>query len=451
MLLRRSILIVGGLLLLAVSHAGFAQNLKLPAADTNAEYNTLFKRVFDDPTDVRVTFRFTELATRLGDYEAAIGALTRVLYFNPHLPRVRLQLGQLYFKLGAYKIARSYFEEARREGAPPDVLVETERFVAELDHRERPAQAGSEWSVFAQTGVRYQSNATQGAQGDIRSFGAEVPVDHAFARQPDYNWFAQFGVSYVHNLNHGNEDAIEAAFFGYYARQFRLTAFDFAAMEAQMGPRFSLPIAGVSVKPYAIASISGLGDAIYSEGGGPGFSARFKFDNKAIAWVEPSIEYRYRNFFNSTNFPTSSQQTGGLLMAAVRGVGSVTDRVGWSARFGFDRAIAAGDFDFDNYNHVSFDVGFPTAFDIEWGDSKRRLVVTPTGGMGYYNYYQANPAIDSSIIRKDHDWRVGVMVDAQISGRYGVRAQFLYTEMRSTLPNFDIKNYSVMIGPTYSF
>ena len=444
-------LIASGLLLLAVSNAGFAQNLKLPAADSNAEYNALFKRMFHDPTNVPVTFRFAELATRLGDYEAAIGALTQILYFNPNLPRVRLQLGQLYFKLGAYKIARNYFEEARRNGAPPDVLVETERFVAELDHRERPVQVASEWSVFAQTGVRYQSNATQGAQGEIRSFGADVPVDHAFAKQPDYNWFAQVGVSYVHNLNHGNEDAIEAALFGYYAKQFRLTAFDFAAMEAQVGPRFSLPISGVSVKPYAVASISGLGDAIYSEGGGPGFSARFKFDNKPIAWVEPSIEYRYRNYFNSTNFPTASQQTGGLLIAAVRGVGAVTDHVGWSARFEFDRAITGGDSNYNNYNHVSFDVGFPTAFDIAWGDYKRRLVVTPTAGLGYYNYYQANPAIDPSVVRKDHDWRAGVIVDAQIFERYGMRAQFLYTEMRSTLPNFDIKNYSVMIGPTYSF
>ena len=451
MLLRRPILIVGVLLLLGVNHSSLAQSLKLRAVDTNAEYNALFKRMFDDPTNVPVTFRFAELATRLGDYEAAIGALTRILYFNPHLARVKLQLGQLYFKLGAYEIARSYFEEARRNGPPSDVLAETERFVAEIDRRERPVQAASEWSVFAQTGVRYQSNATQGAQGEIRSFGVDVPVDHAFAKQPDYNWFAQVGASYVHNLNHGNEDAIEAAFFGYYGRQFRLTAFNFAAMEAQVGERFSLPISGVSVKPYAVASISGLGDAIYSEGGGPGFSARFKFDNNAIAWIEPSIEYRYRNFFNSANFPTSSQQTGGLLAAAVRGAGALADRVGWSARFGFDRAVAAGDFDFDNYNHVSFDVGFPTAFDFEWGDIKRKLVVTPTGGMGYYNYYQTNPAIDPSIVRKDHDWRVGVMVDAQISGRYGVRAQFLYTEIRSTLPNFDVRNYSVMIGPTYSF
>src|SRR5690349_11595505 len=126
--------------------------------------------MFDDPTNVDVTFRFAALATKLGDYEAAIGALERILLFNPRLARVKLQLGSLYFKLGAYKVARSYFEQARTAGAPADVQAEAERFVAELDSRESPHR----WSVFAQTGLRYQTNASTGPGGNIRSFGQDT-------------------------------------------------------------------------------------------------------------------------------------------------------------------------------------------------------------------------------------------------------------------------------------
>src|SRR5438067_10241632 len=115
---------------MGASLSAMAQASRPPVPRTTPEYNALFKRMFDDPTNVEVTFRFAALATKLGDYEAAIGALERILLFNPRLARVKLQLGSLYFKLGSYKMARSYFEQARTAGASPDVQVEAERFVA---------------------------------------------------------------------------------------------------------------------------------------------------------------------------------------------------------------------------------------------------------------------------------------------------------------------------------
>ena len=38
--------------------------------------------------------------------------------FNPNLPRVKLELGVLYFKLGSYELARSYFQEAVNAATP---------------------------------------------------------------------------------------------------------------------------------------------------------------------------------------------------------------------------------------------------------------------------------------------------------------------------------------------
>ncbi len=430
-----------------------------PVVKRTPEYNALFQRMYDNPTDVELTFKFAALATKLGDYESAIGALERILAFNPHLPRVRLQLGQLYFKLGAYKIAQAYFREARAGGATADVAAQTERFIAEIERREAPAvataKAGqpppSEWSLFAQSGIRYQTNATQGPSGDVRAFGVTVPVATTAAKQPDWNMFGLFGVNYVHNLQHGNEDAFEASAAGYYAKQFRLNAYDFGLLEVQTGPRVSLPVQGLSAKPYAIGTISSLGDALYFKGGGPGFSMRYRSASKALAWIEALVEYRYRTFYDSLNFPTSSQQSGGLLSTALRAAGTIVDHVDWFARLGFDRANTVGNYDFNDFHHVALDVGIPIGFETSWWDIKRAWVVTPTFGMGYYNYFQANPVIDPTIVRKDHDWHGGAMVDAQIYGRYGLRVQLLYQEIRSTLTNFSTNNYSVIVGPTYSF
>src|SRR4051794_34603931 len=50
--------------------------------------------------------------SRIGDYEAAIGALERLLFYNPDLARVRYELGSLYYRLGSYEMAARYFKEA---------------------------------------------------------------------------------------------------------------------------------------------------------------------------------------------------------------------------------------------------------------------------------------------------------------------------------------------------
>lgn len=451
--------VVGGLaslcLLLCVIPGAYSQSTarRPPPIKTTPEYKALFKRMFDDPTNVELTFRFAALATRLGDYEAAIGALERILYFNPRLPRVKLQLGTLYYKLGAYKMARSYFDAARAAGAPPAVRAEAERFVAALERREAPSPSNSPstWSVFAQAGLRYQSNASQGPGGDIRSFGQSVPINSSFAKQPDWNLFGLFGVNYIRNLQHGNEDAIEASALGYYARQLRLTQFDFGIIEGMVGPRFSLPVQGGSVKVYGIGTAATLGQAPYFQGYGAGVSTRFLFDTRAIAWGEAAVEYRHRDFFDSARYPTSSEQTGGLLTTYVRAQGAVAGRVQWFTRLTFEQGRAAGEFDFNSYDRWAAELGFPITFSLDWGGSAHEVVVTPFGGIAYYSFAQPNPAVDPFTTRKDHELRGGVMLDVQIDKNVGLRAQVQSSETMSTLPNFSMQNHSFTIGPTVRY
>jgi len=64
------------------------------AAAADPEFQSLFQRMYTDSQDMETTFRFLEVATRLGDYEAAIGALERVLYYNPDLAEVKVELAR---------------------------------------------------------------------------------------------------------------------------------------------------------------------------------------------------------------------------------------------------------------------------------------------------------------------------------------------------------------------
>src|SRR5437660_12199579 len=73
------------------------------------DYDALFKAMFKNPSNLDLSFRFAQQAVARGDYEAAIGALERMLFYNPNLPRVKLDLGDLYFKLGSYELAKGSF------------------------------------------------------------------------------------------------------------------------------------------------------------------------------------------------------------------------------------------------------------------------------------------------------------------------------------------------------
>ncbi len=75
-------------------------------AALEAQYEKAFDEVFRDPGNLDKSFRFAELAIKIGNYEAAISALERMLLVNPNLPRVRLELWVLYFRLGSYPISQ---------------------------------------------------------------------------------------------------------------------------------------------------------------------------------------------------------------------------------------------------------------------------------------------------------------------------------------------------------
>src|SRR5687768_17987958 len=89
-----------------------------PAAIDDPELDRLFERMLREPANLDIMFQYAQRAVENGNYDAAIGTLSRMLLFNPNLPRVRLELGALYFQLGSYEAARTYLTQAL---AAPDM------------------------------------------------------------------------------------------------------------------------------------------------------------------------------------------------------------------------------------------------------------------------------------------------------------------------------------------
>lgn len=445
-------------LLLVAGNATWAQDV-VPAAPSNSPagsstspaFDALFQRMYKEPGNLDVSFRFAELATQVGDYEAAIGALERMLFFNPNLPRVRLELGVLYFKLGSYAMARSYFESAlAAPDAPPDVQAKVQEFIAEIDRRMSPHK----WAVFAHAGIRSQTNANAGPDGLlVKAIGQDAVLNSQFARARDMNWFALFGVNYAYDLLDGNGDMFEISASGYYAKQVQLSQFDLGVVEVLAGPRFGLPqqlIPGGSLKLYGIGTTTTLAQNPYFSGPGAGASVRFVIDK--FARFEPSFEYRIRTFKDSDLYPTSSQQSGKLMTVAMVADGNLFEVLPWATRAALDfNRVSDFDFAFNSYDRQSVDIALPIPVDFGSNGGGLRFVIAPAFGISRTIYRAPNFLVDPDVARLDREWHVGGIWDVYLPGHFGLRTQVQYSKTKSSLSNFETRNLSISFGPTARF
>ncbi|MEQ9124416.1 MAG: tetratricopeptide repeat protein [Alphaproteobacteria bacterium] len=107
------------------------------SAEGRAELEALFDEILKNPTDLDLTYKYAQEATRLGDYEAAITAYERLLLFNPELPRVKAELGVLYYRLGSFDTSRAYLQEALASDPPAAARERIEGFLARIDASKR--------------------------------------------------------------------------------------------------------------------------------------------------------------------------------------------------------------------------------------------------------------------------------------------------------------------------
>ena len=107
-----------------------------PSAELQRQYDGAFQEMLRQPADLEVLFKFAKIATETGDLEGAISAMERMLLIDPDLPRVRLELGILYYRLKSYDVAYLYLETALKSPTlPPDVRPRAQQFMARAEKR----------------------------------------------------------------------------------------------------------------------------------------------------------------------------------------------------------------------------------------------------------------------------------------------------------------------------
>ena len=426
-----------------------AQTVSPDDTALRAEADALFKHLLAKPNDLDAAFRFSEIETKLGDYEAAIGALERMLFYNPNLPRVKLELGLLYFRLRSYEMARSYLNAATESpDTPQDVRDQVAKFLAAIDR----GLSDNQFALFAQIGLRHQTNANAGPDSQIvRALGQDAVLSSQFKRTPDWNAFGIVTLHHFYDFENQRGDGWESDVISYYARQFKVTRLDLGLLEVATGPRLALGSGtGMSVHPYVLANYVTLGDRPYLGTLGAGTSVRFQLPFGIT--LDPGIEFRNRDYRNSKDYENATQQDGHQIIGFVIGSGSLPFMagLGWQGRLAYTKDTAS--YRPYAYNDFTAEFALPYTFTAPaFAQTDRSWTIAPFAGYSFTPYREADPVIDPSITRLDRQWRAGATLDMTFFSNFGFALQVQYLHTASTVTNYRTRDFIVSGGPTIRF
>jgi hypothetical protein len=345
-------------------------------------------------------------------------------------------------------MALSHFEAAI---ADPNTPEEVRQRVAEFQREIAKRLSPSQFTLYAQTGLRYQTNANAGPENVlVKALGQDAVLDSQFTRKADWNAFGLASAHHFYDFGDQRGDGWQTDVNAYYARQFKVTRLNLGIVEVQTGPRLGVAPdswPGLTFHPYVIGNAASLGDNPYLRTFGVGAALDYTINGDFA--VQPSVEIRHRDYYNSTDYQSAKDQTGNLLNVALSATGPISTSVRWQVRALFADATAKQNF--DEYHQFGVDFGLPIDFRAPFLSQPRTWTVTPMAGYSLVRYGGPNPLVDPNVTRQDGEWHTGVSLDAPITDYIGFGTQIMFQRVNSTLRNYDTRNFSISGGPTVRF
>lgn len=444
-------------LLIAPARAEPANSSTDPAFLT-AQQQLLFQQMQQDPANLDVILAYAEVSARLGDNEAAVSALQRLLLFNPDLPRVNLELGALYFRMGSFGMARAYLEKAAAANPPPEVKERIDRYLARIVYEDAPAHLTGSLML----GAQYQSDANVApASALINSPVGPLLLNSEFVKKSDENLFLAGSVLYSQDLGSASRDTFEVTGTGFLQHYFRVQrlALDFGEVTA--GPRFQFPDPGLpgvqsaSLKPYAILNEVGLGQNqyFYTYGGGVEGTASLWPDLTA----KLSFELRHKTFSNAPDRPQSTGLGGDDKLVSLALAKALTENSMLTADFDF----LDQDTSLPYYSNKSYAAS--AAYRVRYDDPTGLVGLpweTTVWGSRLWSFYGApdpccntsrDPTVFIASDQRTRRWRFGLSQVFQLAEDLGLVVQYQRDIVSSNLPLYGYTSNSVLIGPQLRF
>jgi len=282
--------------------AALAQSGESPHRDA------LFTQMMADPDNVRLALEYARLAADAGDLEGAVSTLERLRIFAPDSAEIQYQLAILYYRLGAFGVAKTYFDAA---SASPDLSARLRsRIPGYLTSIER-ARETTRLAGRISMGARYQSNANAGTSNDtIELYGLDFDLSDSAMAQSDVNGFISGIVQYSHDLA-SQGDRIEASLSAFGAYYHDLDTLNALQAQGRIGPvldlgRFSIDNSDLKIE--ALGGIVALAGELYQASFGAAAELRTEFGPTTRGVVR--IEARRVTYFDSAVRPNVADRSG---------------------------------------------------------------------------------------------------------------------------------------------
>jgi tetratricopeptide (TPR) repeat protein len=444
-------------LLLLVSAIGIARADGADQAALQAQKDQLFQKMLANPADLDVAFEYANVSAQLGDNEGAVSALERMLLFNPNLPRVDLELGALYFRMGSFDIARTYFNKALAANPPPEVQQRVNQYLALIDQQLSPTRLTG--TLFF--GAQYQSDANVApATSTIASPIGPVLLINQFVKMSDWNIFGTGSLLYTYDLGTQDHDTIEVTGNGLMNHYMRVNRLDLAFGEVTAGPRFRYPqfsdglIQGATLKPYAILNEVGLGYNQYFFTYGAGLEAT------GTVWDDIALrgffEFRQKKFTNAPDRPASTALDGNDKVFSLSATKPITANSALSAEFDYVNQSTQVDY-YANHSYAvaaAYHIRYPAP---DWF-SQLPMETTIFGSRLWSHYEAPDPCCNTSptlffspSTRNDRRWHFGLTQGLQVTDNIELIVQVSRDIVSSNLSLYGYTSNSIVLGPQIRF
>jgi len=413
----------------------------------SARREALFERLLAEPDNLEVMFEYATLSIRLEDYEAAIATLERMLIYRQDLPRVRLELAVAYFNLGSYEASKLYFDQVLADPSTPEtVRARVRRYKEAIVRRTRT----SAFSVIANAGLTYATNATLGPDSDqfLINVGGVPTLGNLVAgrAEDDFGFRGDITVNHVYDLQQTDTDVWATDVSASTLRYFGSSRGDVDFARLRTGPRLSLDARqfGPKIRPYVEGIYLRSDDRGLFAGGGVG--AEY-VDSLSSSWsVYGDISLGYREFFGEFN--DVIDQEDGYIAHGMAGAAYLPSRdTRLRATVLVEHTSASADFNSNTEIGLRLSGEYQYDSGVAWIDRKWRVSGYAEARGRFFE--EPEPLIDPNTKRKDLDLRAGVSHVFAIRDGFGIELEVDALLRNSNIVNFDLDNVGVTLSAQY--
>jgi len=448
---------VGIALSLALVPAAQAQNIDATSrqnvvgsgtgdrAGAETRRQQLFQRMLADPSNLDLAFEYAALSEQVGDLEAAVSTLERMLVFAPGLPRLQFELGVLYYRLGSWSTAKSYFTTVMQQPlVPDDVRNSIGAYMEQIETREQGSQSFGEIGI----GLRYQTNANAGPDSPFIDIGGiEFELDPGALGAADTNGYV---TARFHNsmdlAGQGDRFDIDVSAYGaIYRNEDQLNT---GVIDLSFGPSFNLAAIGIDNARLALhgdfsAAILSGDPYITSAGVGADFISTLD----ARTRLTLGADVRHEEYFDSDLRPNSSDRSGQRYTGSARIDYMVTPDVAVFTLLDSTRTLASVDYlsswKVGASGGVIFSIASPTGGKDPWA-------LTTSAGIDH-DVADANDPVISTDAEVKNTAYVSAGLIVPVGESFVLNSSVTYSISES---NYDLSNYdntAVSVGLSKRF